>query len=64
MDKVKDLMFILGLLEKAEDDSIYQKNCVLSNIGHFFTVHHDAEINATLLTLFEDKFNLKPKIKA
>ena len=57
-------MFILSQLEKAEHSSMYQMDCLLSNIGHFFSYYRDAEINATLLTLFEDKFNLKPKIKA
>jgi len=64
MDKLRDLMFILSQLEKAEHSSMYQMDCLLSNIGHFFSYYRDAEINATLLTLFEDKFNLKPKIKA
>lgn len=61
--KVKDLMFILLLIEKSENTR-YQMDCVLSNIGHYFTCYKDAEINATLLTLFQDKFNLTEKHEA
>lgn len=62
-DKVKDLMALLRQIDKCEDTR-FQKDCLLSNIGHFFTCFKDAEINATLLTLFEDKFNLKPRYEA
>lgn len=62
-NKEMDFWFILCQIDTSKDTR-YQKDCVLSNIGHFFTCYKDAELNATLLTLFEDKFNLIPKHEA
>jgi hypothetical protein len=58
-EKENDLLAILSLLKNTEDTR-YQKDCALSNIGHFFTVYKDENINAMLLNLFEEKF---PPIK-
>lgn len=55
-DKQKDYIFILEMLQVAED-SIFQKDCLLSCMEHFFETYQDYNLFSALLTLFTDKFN-------
>lgn len=52
-----DYIFLLEMLNMS-DGSDFQRDCILSNMEHFFTTYQDENMFSILLTLFTSKFNL------
>ena len=58
MDKsFLDIIFILRQIKDSEG-TIFQKDCILSNIEHHFSTYEDEEVRDFLLKQFTDKFNV------
>ena len=57
-EKQRDYIFLLEMLQNSED-TIFQKDCILSCMEHFFDSYRDAQLFAGLLTLFTDKFKME-----